>query len=193
MLQILEKVVYNKDMKRFIFLLLFLAAVGGAGYVVLFVPEFFHVNPTGEPDGTVGLGVAVTGWDLMRSFWGDVFDFSHTFDFSPANVFTTYAIALFLVISAVLVVVVLLQWLFTGFKLRRISRFYTISLWFFVGTILLSGAYAWFAFDLMNTVDGSFTMRLFPWFAYIPIGIGLLISVLGGIFRQSEGSKVRRV
>lgn len=169
-------------------MLLFIAAVAGTGYVILFAPGFFDMNPYGTDGGALGLGI--TGMDLMRTFWNSITDFSHEFSFDPATVFMTYAIALYLVVSAILVIVVVLQWLITGFKLKRITRFYTISLWLFIVAILLSGAYGWFAADyISNSQDATFSFSLFPFWAYVPLLVGFVMSILGGVFRQSEGTR----
>jgi len=190
-LRILQNVVYNRNMKRFIFMLLFFAGVGFAGYVVLFMPAFFNANP-----GTGGINQgsgAFTGWDLMNNFVRSIFAWDHSFSFNPEQVFMVYAVALFLLVSAILVIVVLLQWLITGFRLGKLRKFYTVSLWFFIFSLVLSAAYAWFAIDAVNSAGaaGEFSINLFPFWALVPVGVGFVLSILGGVFRSSEGRRRR--
>jgi len=162
-------------MKRYLFYILLLASIGGATFVVLMMGEY--IKPVAV--------FAKDGFEIMKNFVESVVNGSFKFKTDSAHIFI-YGMALFIIINAAIVVTMILMWLISGFNLNRINRFYGISIWFFVSTLIMTAAYGWFYYDILQASGKSFSIADLSWYAYIPIATGIIAMVLGLVFKLTD-------
>ena len=153
-------------LKRTLFYIIFAGCVIGSTCVVLFVGGFM---PTGS-------GFA-TGNDLVHNMISGIINGKYKFGSTPLH-FHTYAMFLFLVLNAGVLITMLLLWLTSGFNLNRIKRFYRISIWFLISSLLLTASWVWVQIDTSNKGFGDSLKALFG-IAIIPVVSSLLATILG--------------
>lgn len=188
-------------MRRLIFFLLLTATIGASLIIVLFLPGFWSIGtspgsyqnlicqgdiiivggnvyfPTGFTGGT-------TGFDLLWDFFANLSSYPWAFDAMTVTIFTLIIFVLFCV-SALLTLFLIL--LVNLGNLNRSRSLYRNAVVFFVGAILITGAYIWLTVDIMNSSPlFTWTSRTLPWMFYIPFSSGLLISIFAAIFRSTE-------
>jgi hypothetical protein len=155
-------------MKRTLFYLIFAAALAGSTAVILFIPA----------DG-------VKLWDRLDSaLIQKIINGTFVFETYASCIFT-YGIALFTLINAAILLTMLLIFLFSGFNLNKISKFYRITGWFLFSAILFSATYAW------SLVSGSnsFNISDVPYIYYVPLAAAILSVIAAIVFRVTDKNR----
>lgn len=163
-----------------------LAAIGGSVCVVLFVPGFWEYSLTGNTDGVVS--ASGNGFDIIRHFLENIS--THEWGWSTQNSIL-YAMVLFLIFSAVDVIILVFAFIFNFGNLNRSKKLLRSSSAFMTAATILTTAYVYMVFDSISVarnagIDTSWGVRTFPIFFYIPILSALIMSVLAAVFRSSE-------
>ena len=180
-------------MRRLVFKILLFSSIAATSFVILFVSGFWNLNVTGNSGAGMNQDGAITGWNLLREIWGGVRGYEYNFTFQAEQVFMHYALLLFLLINIVVVAITLVRWILGGFQLGAWSGFYNMAYWFMGATIVITSSYIWYAITEIQAANyleegvAGFSMFLFPFWAYIPIIAGTILSVLAGVFQQAEG------
>jgi len=175
-------------MLRFFFYFLFAGAIGGTSAFVLFVPQFmpafFNTNNLGS-----------NGYQVIEGMIRNIVSGNFTFGTTAPEIFM-YGLALFLLINASILLTMLMIFLFSGFRLGRIYKFYRISAWFYVSTIIMTATYCWYVWDTISKQGLTFGFEairdLFPWTAVIPISVGFGMVLVSILFRLIDGNSRSR-
>ena len=165
-------------MKRLIYYLLLIGSVTGATCVALFVAGFV-------PEGS---GMSNTGLKVIEDFVVGLVDGTHVFGYTAQHIFI-YGLTLFLILNAALILTLLLIFLISGFNLRRISKFYRISIWFLVASLLFTGVYGYLIFDILDTFNFTTVFAVLPWSFYLPLGLSLIMAIVGLVFKLTSRKK----
>ena len=180
-------------MRRLVFKILLFGSIAATSFVVLFVPGFWNLNVTGNTGAGLNNDGAITGWNLLREIWTGLRGYEYSFAWEPRQVFMHYALLLFLLINIIVVVITVVRWIIGGFQLGSWSGFYSMAYWFMGAAVVITSAYIWFAVSQIQAANyleegvAGFSIFLFPFWAYIPIVAGTILSVLAGVFQQAEG------
>ena len=156
-------------MKRILFYLLLVGAIVGGSAVVLWVPGFMPYK----------MG---KGQDLLEVWIKSMT--SGAFSWQPIIITVfRFGMALFVLMNAAILLTMLLVFLFSGFSLNKIAKFYRICIWYFVSALVMTGVYVAFVIDL------KIPFKDIPWIAYIPAILGVVVIVVGIILRKTEKNK----
>jgi len=160
---------YTCVVKRILFYLLLVGAIVGGSAVVLWVPGFWWTG-------------SLNGQDMLEIWIKSMVDGTFKMGASAGD-FLRYGMILFILMNAAILLTMLLVFLFSGFNLNKIAKFYRICFWYFISSLVMSGVYA------ANIVVSKIPFSSVPWMAYIPVGLGVIIIVIGIIFRTTEKNK----
>jgi len=157
-------------MKRILFYLLLVGAIVGGSAVVLWVP------------GYLGKGSTVTGQGMLELWIKSMT--SGAFSWSPVTM-TVFMIGLtlFILMNAAILLTMLLVFLFSGFALSKIAKFYRICIWYFISALVITGVY------IALIVDAKLPFKDVPWLFYVPAALGLIVIIIGIVFRSTEKNK----
>jgi len=159
-------------MRRLLYYILLALAVAGSTSVVLWVPGFMNA--------AMGFN---TGVAVLEDFASSVINGTYSWGFSAINIFT-YGLILFVFTNAAILLTMLLVFLFSGFALSKIAKFYRIVAWFIFSAIIITGVYITFVI-----MGPGFSMGEFPLWSYIPLVASLAIMILGIILRVTERNR----
>lgn len=162
-------------MKRILFYLFLAGGIVGSTVVVLWMGKFLPL----------GMGTVMNGQDIIENFLKSIANGTAKFGFTAGDLFV-YAIALFVLINAAVLLTMILIFLFSGFNLNRIARFYRICGWFFFSSLLLTASYGYLIFKALPSFSFSNLIDAVPYYAYIPIGASFLLLLFAIIFRATE-------
>lgn len=170
-------------MRRFLFWLLMMATIAFSVYVILFQEFFWHINASGNAGEDVSIIGGEAGWDIVFEFFRDIGNFNWG---TEAGHFLIYGLVLFCVMTALAVISLTFTLIFNMGMLGRSKRLYRIAPWFLVAMLIFLGLFIWNVFEFISSTNGSWSIRVFnPWF-YIPIGLSLSMVILGAIIYSSE-------
>ena len=157
-------------MKRLFFYILLLVGIIGSTAVVLFVGGFLPKIYSNT-----------TGMDIISNFVNGIIKGTYNFGTTTADFFI-YGIVIFLLMNAALVLSVLLSWLLSGFRLFKIRRFYSISIWFLISSVVISAFWVWRQIDTTQSV----AFKDFLGYQIVPLASALVLCLLGLIFSVSD-------
>jgi len=153
-------------MKRILFYLLLAGAVIGSSCCILWAGtgyDLLNMVVTSLFNGTLGTLYTALGLNLFIYICG---------------------LALFIVLNAALLLTMLLIFLFTGFNLKKIAKFYRIWIWWLVSSVIYTAALVWG--PLTNGFTGFHFDFANAWYTLLPIVTALVVMVLAIIFRNIE-------
>ena len=159
-------------MKRILFYLLLVGTIVGSSAVVLWVKGFLPYSSISGATGQSWL----EAW--VKSMTNGTFKMG-----ASAADFLLYGLTLFILMNAAILLTMLLVFLFSGFNLNKIAKFYRICIWYFVASLVITGVYIGYV------IGYKVPFKDIPWMAYIPIALGIIIIVIGIIFRKTEKHK----
>ncbi|MCL2846409.1 MAG: hypothetical protein FWE38_01840 [Firmicutes bacterium] len=173
-------------MRRLLFWIILVAAIGFSTLVVLFVENFWAINLTNE-SGAAAVATGGNGWNMIIEFFRNIAD--HEWGWNSENVLV-YALIVFVLLNIVTLVTLALVFLRNIGMLNRSERLYRNAMWFFFSALVLSAAYIWWVVDVMETMNAvaptTWGMRTISVWFFIPIGLGLVSAALSGVFKSSE-------
>jgi hypothetical protein len=155
-------------MKRIVYLFIFVACILGASTVVLFTKDF-------------------DGYDIVTKTFKGIINGTYKFGNSAAHLYT-YALFFFLLLNAGLIIALLALSLLCGFDYSRIKRFYRLSCYFFLSSLVLTAG--WFYLKVIKVDGGALndieTYKSLLWLPVIPLGLAVVDVVLGLLFAISS-------
>ena len=165
---------YIYGMKRLIFYILLIVCIVAATGIVLGVGNYL---PKAYYSGA-------TGATLVKDFFNGITKGTYHFGTTSTNFFT-YALVLFLIMNAAMILALVISWLISGFRLGKIKRFYSISFWFLLSTLIITGVWVW---AQLKAVPGS-TFKDFINLNTIPLALALVSCLVGFVFSIFETRK----
>lgn len=161
-------------MKRFLYFLLMIVAVIASSYIVLFSVEF--------QDGI--------GWVVVENLLTGLFAGSATLGFNTAD-FVVYGLIAFCVINIAILFTMVIMFLMNFGMLNRIFKFYSVSGWFLVSSIIFTIAYAFYWYAVAVRIDniGEGVGGQFPIMVIVPIIASVVMFVMGLLFKKGENKK----
>ena len=152
-------------MKRIIFYTILAASVIASSCVLLFV----------------GNGYNILDFTVKSLFNGTFIDMYNLFGLNYFIYICGFAV--FIVLNAALVLTMLLIFLFTGFKLNKIAKFYRICIWWFVSTIIFTAVYIWYITKGFTAFAFDFATQ---WQSLLPLVTSIIVLIFAIIFRKIE-------
>ena len=96
-----------------------------------------------------------------------------------------YGFILFLLLNAAMLLTMILIFLFTGFNLNKIAKFYRICIWYLVSAIVYTGVFVYMLIGLAIPIDIMNLLQT-SWTSFLPIITSIVVLILAIIFRATE-------
>jgi len=159
------------------------AAIGIVTYVILFQSGFWF-SPLNE--------LGMRGWDLVEGFFRNLTR-SETWGTTSGH-FMIYGLVIFCLMMVFTIVSLALTLILNFGLLSRSKRLYRNAGWIMSAVMIVYGFQIWMLIEALNEAGASFNIEMFAWWFYVPFGVALIVSILGGALRVSEtvGNRGRR-